>query len=229
MSQMGRHKLRNVIFHKFLDRIRHLGQAPVAPIIIPLNDFYSRSRFRLSFNPFCDLFVGGAGGDEILELVGRDFRKTEKEVVERAVEVILTCNSRERCPALVQRAGGDDIASDGLPRASWEVLGEILPRFFTLFVSIALTIIGFRFRFFQSFRVENTLTLPNNLPGGSLVGFPHSSSERLCPYSIRTYFLRDTENFIEMSRHPRAFGPGRPAAKPTGAPEGTQSGVRENQ
>jgi hypothetical protein len=126
MSQMGRHKLRNVIFHKFLDGIRHLGQALVAPIIIPLDDFYSRSRFRLSFNPFCDLFVRGAGGDAILELVGRDFRKTKKEVVERAVEVILTGNPRERCPALVQRTGSDDIASHGLPRASREVLGKVL-------------------------------------------------------------------------------------------------------
>ena len=119
---MGRHKLRNVIFHKFLDGIRHLRQALVAPVIIPFNDFYPQSLFRLSFNPFCHLFVGGTSGDKILEIVCRDFCKTEKEVVERAVKVILTGNPRERCTALVQGPGGDNITSQGLPRAAREIL-----------------------------------------------------------------------------------------------------------
>ncbi len=60
MSQICRHKLRNVIFHKFLDGIRHLGQALVTPIIIPLDDFYSRSRFRLSFKLFGRVWLRAA-------------------------------------------------------------------------------------------------------------------------------------------------------------------------
>src|SRR5271165_5218485 len=117
---MGGHKLRNVIFHKFLDAIRHLRQALVTPVIIPFNDFYPRSLFRLSFNPFCDLFVGGTGADKILEFVCRDICKTEKEVVERAVKVILTGNPRERCTALVQGPAGYNITSHGLTRAARE-------------------------------------------------------------------------------------------------------------
>jgi hypothetical protein len=125
VPQMGRHKLRNVIFHKFLDRVRHLRQPLVAQVIIPFDDFYPRSPFRLSFNPFCNLFVGSTCGDKILEFVCRDFCKTEKEVVERAVKVILTGNPRERCTAFVQGPCGDDIASHGLPRAAREVLRKI--------------------------------------------------------------------------------------------------------
>src|ERR1700736_3407179 len=119
---MGGHKLRNVIFHKFLDAIRHLRQALVAPVIIPFNDFYPLSLFRLSFHPICDLFVGGTGGDKILEFVCIDFRKTEKKVVERAVKVILTGNPRERCTALVQGPTGYNITSQGLTRTARETL-----------------------------------------------------------------------------------------------------------
>src|SRR5260370_32674234 len=108
---MEAHKLGNVIFHKFLDANRHLRQALVAPVIIPFNDFYPRSFFRLSFNPFCDLFVGGTGGDKILEFVCRDFCKTEKEVVERAVKVVLAGNPREGCSELVKSPAGYTITS----------------------------------------------------------------------------------------------------------------------
>ena len=106
---MQRHKLRDVIFHKFLNGVRHFREALVTPVIIPFNNFDPRSLLCLVFNPFGDLFVGGAGGDTILELVSRDFSKTKKEVIEWTIEVVFTGSSGECCPALVEGAGSNNI------------------------------------------------------------------------------------------------------------------------
>ena len=69
MSGLRRHKLRDVFFHKFLDRVRHLREALIMPVIVPFNDFDPWSLLCLVFNPFSDLFVGVAGSDTIFELV----------------------------------------------------------------------------------------------------------------------------------------------------------------
>src|SRR5258708_20928607 len=87
------HKLGNITFHEFLDRIRHLWEPFIAPFIVPFDDLDSRPRLGLSLNPFSDLFVGNTGSDKTLEVVSRDLRKSEKEVIERTVKVVFTGGS----------------------------------------------------------------------------------------------------------------------------------------
>jgi hypothetical protein len=88
------HKLRNVIFHVFLDTIIHLGQAFVPEIVVPLNDFDSFSRFGVFLNPSCNLFVVRAGCDEILELVCSNAREFKKHTVDRTIKVVFAQSRR---------------------------------------------------------------------------------------------------------------------------------------
>ena len=101
MSELRRHKLRDVFFHKFLDRVRHLREALIAPVIIPFNDLDPWSLLCLVFNPFSDLFVGGAGSDAILELVCRDFSKTKKKVIQWTIEVVFARGSSQGVRAAI--------------------------------------------------------------------------------------------------------------------------------
>jgi hypothetical protein len=94
-----RHKLRNVIFHEFLDGIRHLREAFVAPLIIPFNDFYPLPLFRLSSYPCSDLLVRSTRGDEVLEFVGTSFAFP----ISRAVTFLI--NDRLRSGSVI---GPDD-------------------------------------------------------------------------------------------------------------------------
>ncbi len=80
------HKLRNIILHEFLDCIRQLCEPLIAPFIVPFDDLDSPPRLGLPLNECGDLFFGSARGDKILEVVSGDLRKSEKEVIERAVK-----------------------------------------------------------------------------------------------------------------------------------------------
>jgi hypothetical protein len=97
MSEMRWNKLRNVIFHKLLDPVRHLRKALVTPIIVPLDDLDARSLFCLLFNPLGDFLIRGSGRDESFELLRCYFRKTEKEIIERTVEVVFAIGSGKSC------------------------------------------------------------------------------------------------------------------------------------
>ena len=82
------YKLRNVIFHVFLDVIIHFGQTFVSEIIIPLNDFDSFSWFSVLLNPRRNFLVAGPGGDEIFEFVRRNASESKKQVVDRTIKVV---------------------------------------------------------------------------------------------------------------------------------------------
>ena len=99
--------------------------ALVAPVIIPFNDLDPWSLLCLSFNPFSDLFVGGTGGDKILELVCRDFSETEKEVIQWTIEVVFARSPSQCCPALVEGAGNNNITGKRFTRATREIFCKI--------------------------------------------------------------------------------------------------------
>ena len=90
MPDIGRDKLGDVVFHEFLDPVRHLAKALIAPFIVPSDNLDPRSLLGFLFNPFCDLLVVGAGTNKVLEVFSRDFRKGEEKVIERTIEVIIT-------------------------------------------------------------------------------------------------------------------------------------------
>ena len=90
MPDIGRDKLGDVVFHEFLDPIRHLAKALIAPFIVPSDNLDPRPLLSLLFNPFRDLLVAGPSSDKVLEVFSRDIHKAEEEVIERAIEVIIT-------------------------------------------------------------------------------------------------------------------------------------------
>ena len=69
MSDACRHKLRNVVLHEFLHRIRQVRKTFVAPVIIPFDDLDAWPLFGGPLNPMGDFFVGGSRSNEILEVL----------------------------------------------------------------------------------------------------------------------------------------------------------------
>ena len=122
----SRHKLRNLVFHEFLDRVRHLYKPLIAPFIVPSDDLNPRPLLGLLLNPFGDLLVGSSGRDKILEVVSGDSRKSEKEVIERTIKVVFAGSSGESWTTLVQGPGRDHIP----PRVSRGLRGQSFERFF---------------------------------------------------------------------------------------------------
>src|SRR6516225_5125424 len=115
------HKLRNIAFHELLGHIRHLREPFITPFIIPFDDLDAWPALSLSLNPFSDLFVGSTGSDKILKVGGGNFCKSEKEVIERTVKVVLAGGSGECRATLVQGPGRDDITPQRLARAAWVI------------------------------------------------------------------------------------------------------------
>ena len=109
MLKVLRHKLRNVVFHVFLDMIIHLRQTFVPEIIVPLDNFDSLSRLSVLLNPCRNLRVARAGRDKILELVRGDSSEFKKHAVERTIEMVFAQGVIERSATLVQRPHPDDV------------------------------------------------------------------------------------------------------------------------
>jgi hypothetical protein len=103
------HKLRNIVLHEFLDRVRQLRKTFIAPIVVPFDDLDAGPLFGGLLNPTSDLFVGGSRSNEFLEVLGRDFRKSEEEVIQGTIKVVFAGGPRQSCSALIQCPGSNNV------------------------------------------------------------------------------------------------------------------------
>ena len=86
----GGDELGDVAFVELLQLDWHFAYAFATHVIVPLDDLAAFSRFGILGDPSGNGFVIGTRSDEGFEVVGSDAREAEEEIIERAVEVILT-------------------------------------------------------------------------------------------------------------------------------------------
>jgi hypothetical protein len=126
MPDVRRHEPGNVVLHEFLHRIRQVRKPFVAPFVVPFDDLDARALFGGQLDPLGDLLVGGSGSDEILEVLSRDFRKSEEEVIKRTTKVIFGDGPGQSCSALVQCLGRNNVTGWGFSGTSGVILSELL-------------------------------------------------------------------------------------------------------
>ena len=124
---IGGNTLWDIALEKFLKLDWKLADSLCPHIVIPLNDFAVLVRLGVFGDPLSDRFVIGTGGYEFLEGLSCESGEFEKEVIERAVELVFSESAGKRRTAFVESAGGNDVASKSFMRAAGIVtcLGKI--------------------------------------------------------------------------------------------------------
>jgi hypothetical protein len=112
--------------------------SPVEPVVevenkvhrVQLKEACPSGDFRFIFDlglvgdPVCDLLVAGAGGNEGFEFFGVDSGESEKDLVDRAIEVIGASGASQFCPAFIQGTGSQhSVIPKRCPWASRRGLG----------------------------------------------------------------------------------------------------------
>ena len=114
----SRNTLRDIVLKKFLKLDRKIADSFSAHVVIPLNDFAALVRLGVVGDPSSNRFVIGTGGYEFLEGLSCESGEFEKEVIERAVELVFSERAGKRRTAFVESSGGDDVASKSFMRAA---------------------------------------------------------------------------------------------------------------
>lgn len=80
---------------------------------------------RVGLDPFRYGRIISTSCDKGFKVLRSDPCESKKELVERAIEVIVARSASDHRSAFVERASSDDVATDGCTRAAWECITKI--------------------------------------------------------------------------------------------------------
>jgi hypothetical protein len=86
-----RHNFGDVALQKLLQPNWHIAWARAAKLVVPCNNLGTVFDFGMLLQPSSNFRITRAGGDKRLELLRTNPGETKELIIERTIEVILTC------------------------------------------------------------------------------------------------------------------------------------------
>jgi len=117
-------ELRDIAFEKFLELDRQFADPLAAHVVVPLDDLAAFAPAGIFLDPGRHGPVLSAGGDELPESFRGQTGEIEEEIVEGTVELVFPQGAGNGCPALVEGAGGNNIAPQRFARTTGRAAGS---------------------------------------------------------------------------------------------------------